>query len=242
VSLVVLRDITDVKRLEQARRDFVANVSHELRTPLASVKAVVETLQGGALEDEVVAREFLARADAEVDRLVLIVEELLELSRLESGQAPLKREPVEMGRVLADAVERVRPRAERQGLAVTLDIAPGLPPVTGDAERLERAILNLLDNAVKFTPEGGSVGTRAWLENDAVHVEVKDTGVGIAREDLSRVFERFYKGAAGRGYGGTGLGLAIVKHVIEAHGGSVSADSREGQGSTFRFSIPIAHP
>jgi two-component system phosphate regulon sensor histidine kinase PhoR len=237
-ALVVLHDLTDVKRVEQVRRDFVANVSHELRTPLASIKSVIETLEGGAVEDREAAHEFLSRADAEVDRLVQIVEELLELSRIESGEVPLAKQPVEMGEVLAGAVERLRPQAEKQRLTLTLDVSPDLPPIMGDADRLEQVAVNLLHNAIKFTPAGGSVGVSGAFVGGAVEVRVSDTGVGIAPEDLPRIFERFYKADRSRGGGGTGLGLAVVKHTVEAHGGTVSAESEPGRGSTFSFSIP----
>jgi len=240
VALVVFHDVTDVRRVERVRRDFVANVSHELRTPLASVKSVIETLQGGALEDEATAREFLARADSEIDRLVQMVEELLELSRIESGEVPFGQQPVEMGNVLVEAVKRLRPQAERQGLNLTLDVSPELPPVVGDAERLERVVVNLLQNAIKFSPAGGSIRVSAAIAGGEVTVKVSDTGAGIAPEDLPRVFERFYKADRSRGSVGTGLGLAVVKHTVEAHGGSVSAESEPGRGSTFSFSIPAA--
>jgi len=239
-ALAVFHDLTDVKRVEETRRDFVANVSHELRTPLASIKAVIETLQGGALEDSEAAQEFLSRADAEVDRLVQMVEELLELSRIESGEVPLARQPVEIATVLADAFERLRPQAEKQGLSFALDVAADLPPIIGDAERLERATVNLIHNAVKFTPAGGSVHVSASFDGSAVTVRVSDTGVGIAPEDLPRIFERFYKADRARGAGGTGLGLVVVKHTVEAHGVSVSFQSEPGHGSTFTFSIPVA--
>jgi two-component system phosphate regulon sensor histidine kinase PhoR len=241
-ALAVFHDLTDVKRVEQVRRDFVANVSHELRTPLASIKSVIETLTGGALKDEKAARDFLSRADAEVDRLAQTVEELLELSRIESGEVPLAQQPVEMGQILASAVERLRPQAERKGLSLTLEVARDLPPVIGDADRLARAAANLIHNAIKFTPAGGSVRVSAALAGDGVTVEVSDTGIGIAPEELPRVFERFYKGDRARGGAGTGLGLAIVKHTVEAHGGAVSAESESGRGSTFSFSIPAAPP
>jgi two-component system phosphate regulon sensor histidine kinase PhoR len=241
-ALAVFHDLTDVRRVEQVRRDFVANVSHELRTPLASIKSVIETLEGGALDDPAVARDFLSRADAEVDRLVQMVEELLELSRIESGELPLAQEPVQMAAVVADAVERLRPQAEKQGLSLTLEAAPDLPPVIGDAERLERVVVDLIHNAVKFTPAGGSVHVSAGLADGGVTVRVSDTGVGIAPEDLPRIFERFYKGGRSRGGGGTGLGLAVVKHVVEAHGGTVSVESEPGRGSTFSFSIPASSP
>jgi two-component system phosphate regulon sensor histidine kinase PhoR len=239
-ALVVFHDLTDVKRVEQVRRDFVANVSHELRTPLASIKSVIETLQSVALEEREAAQDFLSRADAEVDRLVQLVEELLELSRIESGEVPLARQPVEMAAVLAKAVERLRPQAEKQGLNFTLEVAPNLPPVIGDAERLERAAVNVIHNALKFTPSGGSVHVSAGLADSGVTVRVSDTGVGIAPEDLPRIFERFYKADRARGSGGTGLGLAVVKHTVEAHGGTVSVQSELGHGSTFSFSIPAA--
>ena len=239
-ALAVFHDVSDVKRVEQVRRDFVANVSHELRTPLAGIKSVLETLEGGALEDVAAAREFLSRADAEVDRLVKMVEELLELSRLESGEAPLARRPVEMARVLETAVDRLRPRAERQGASLSLTLPAKLPPVTGDADLLERAAINLISNAIKFSDRGGTIRVSARAKNGSVTVSVSDSGVGIAPEDLPRVFERFYKADRSRGESGTGLGLAVVKHTVEAHGGSVDVESREGRGSTFSFSIPTA--
>jgi two-component system phosphate regulon sensor histidine kinase PhoR len=239
MALVVFHDLSDVRRVEQVRRDFVANVSHELRTPLASIKSVIETLEGGALEDEAAARDFLSRADAEVDRLVQMVEELLDLSRIESGELPLAQQPVEMASVLADAVDRLRSQAEKQELTLTVDIAADLPPIIGDGERLARAVVNLLHNAVKFTPAGGSVHVWAGLVESAVVVKVIDSGVGVAPEDLPRIFERFYKSDRARASGGTGLGLAVVRHIVEAHGGTVSVESDQGRGSTFSFSIPV---
>ena len=252
-TLVVFHDLTDIRRVERVRRDFVANVSHELRTPLASIKSVIETLQSGALDDRAAALDFLSRADTEVDRLVQTVEELLELSRIESGRVPLVRQPVKMGEVLASAVERLRPQAEKEGLTLTLEVPADLPPVIGDAERLEQAVVNLLHNAIKFTPEGGSVRASAHREDVAVTVSVSDTGVGIAPEDLPRIFERFYKADRARARagregppsgggrpGGTGLGLAVVKHTVEAHGGTVGVQSELGRGSTFSFSLPAA--
>jgi len=240
VALVVFHDVTEAKRVEDTRRDFIANVSHELRTPLASIKSVVETLQSGALDDRAAAQDFLARADAEVDRLVQMVTELLELSRLESRQSPLAGEPVDVGQMLEQAVERMRPQAGRKGLKLSLEIAPGLPSIVGDAQRLEQATVNLLDNAIKFTPEGGSVEVSARAADGAVRVEVEDTGVGISAEKLPRIFERFYKVDRARGDRGTGLGLAVVKHTVEAHGGTISARSREGHGSTFTFTLPVS--
>jgi two-component system phosphate regulon sensor histidine kinase PhoR len=240
VALVVFHDVTDAKRVEDTRRDFIANVSHELRTPLASIKSVVETLQAGAIDDKAAAQDFLARADAEVDRLVQMVTELLELSRLESGQAPLARDPVDVQRMLEQAVERMRPQADRKSLDLTLNVAPNVPSIIGDAQRLEQTLVNLIDNAIKFTPEGGSVRVSAKSVDGAVQVDVEDTGDGISAEKLPRIFERFYKVDRARGDRGTGLGLAVVKHTVEAHGGTIRVRSQEGHGSTFTIVLPLS--
>jgi len=237
-SLAVFHDLSEVKRVEQVRRDFIANVSHELRTPLAALKSVIETLEGGAKDDPASAAEFLSRADSEVDRLVQMVEELLELSRLESGDIPLARRPLDFALILRNAVDRLSRQAQRAGVELTLEVADGLPPVSGDADMIERVVINLLHNAVKFTPAGGSVRVRATGDDGAIRVSVHDTGVGILPEDLPRIFERFYKADRSRGGGGTGLGLAVVRHAVEAHGGSISAESTPGEGSTFTFTVP----
>ncbi|MEX2159669.1 MAG: ATP-binding protein [Dehalococcoidia bacterium] len=238
-ALAVFHDVSDVKRTEQVRRDFVANVSHELRTPLAAIKSLIETLEAGALDEPETAKDFLARANQEVDRLVRLVEELLELSKIESGDVPLEREPVALADVIDGAVDRLLPQARAKHVELSYE-ANDLPIVLGDPDRLERVLANLLLNALKFTPEGGSIRVRAIAEDDSVVVSVADTGAGIAAEDVSRVFERFYKVDRARGSGGTGLGLAIVKHMVEAHGGRVAVVSEEGQGATFTFTIPIA--
>jgi two-component system, OmpR family, phosphate regulon sensor histidine kinase PhoR len=239
-SLVVFHDMTDVKRVEQVRRDFVANVSHELRTPLAAIKSVIETLEGGATADPQVARDFLQRADGEVDRLVQMVEELLELSRIESGELSMTREPVDLGAAVQSAVERLRPQAEKANVALSVAIAVGVPHVNGDRVSLERAIVNLINNAIKFTPEGGVVRVLAWPDGAGVKIEVSDNGSGIEPQDLPRVFERFYKADRARRAGGTGLGLAVVKHTAEAHGGRVEAESRLGEGSSFCIWLPAS--
>jgi two-component system phosphate regulon sensor histidine kinase PhoR len=237
-TLVVFHDLTDVKRVEEVRRDFVANVSHELRTPLAAIKSVLETLEGGALDDHAVARDFLGRADGEVDRLVQMVEELLELSRIESGELPVSHEILDPAALAEVAVERMRPPAERAGLTMEASLPEGLPHVIGDRVSLERAMVNLIQNAIKFTPEGGKIEVSAGARNGGVVLEVADTGVGIEPADLPRVFERFFKADRARRAGGTGLGLALVKHTAEAHGGTVEAESRLGEGSRFRIWLP----
>jgi two-component system phosphate regulon sensor histidine kinase PhoR len=237
-SLAVFHDLSDVKRVEQVRRDFIANVSHELRTPLAALKSVIETLEGGAKDEPESAADFLARADSEVDRLVQMVEELLELSRLESGDIPLAREPLDFDVILRTAVHRLARQAERAGVQVTLELEGGLPAAVGDADMLERVVVNLIHNAVKFTPAGGAVTVRAEPAEGAIRISITDTGVGIMPADLPRIFERFYKADRSRGGGGTGLGLAVARHAVEAHGGTISAASVPGQGSVFIFTVP----
>ncbi len=240
--LVVLQDLTRLRRLETVRQDFVSNVSHELRTPLASLKAVVETLRGGALEDPPAAEQFLDWMESEVDSLTQMVQELLELSRIESGQAPLQLQPVPITELLAIPVERLRPQAERAHLTLGLDVPAELPLVQADTERARHVVVNLLHNAIKFTPAGGHVDVSARAQEGEVIVAVRDTGVGISPENLPRIFERFFKADRTRSGGGTGLGLSIAKHIVQGHGGRIWAESVEGQGSTFYFTLRAAPP
>lgn len=239
--LIVLQDLTRVRRLERVRRDFVSNVSHELRTPLASLKALVDTLRDGALEDPAAARRFLNKIEVEVDALTQLVTELLELARIESGQVPLRLQPVAVAEIVTPPVERLSPQAQRAGLELRLHVPGNLPPVLADAERARQVVTNLVHNAIKFTP-AGTVEIRAERQENQVVFSVRDTGVGISEEDLPRIFERFYKADRARSGGGTGLGLAIARHVVQAHGGRIWAESREGQGSTFYFTLPAASP
>ncbi len=233
-------DLTEVRRLESVRREFVSNVSHELRTPLASIKAAVETLEAGAIEETAVARDFLRRVDGEVDRLTELVEELMEISRLESGALPMKPERCDARGLLQEAVRRMISLALRAGLSLTFEEHGNVPDIEVDVERVKRAVMNLIHNAVKFTPSGGRVAVWADADADGVSLHVADTGVGIAQEDQARVFERFYKADRARSGGGSGLGLAIVKHVAQAHGGSVSVRSAVGQGAEFTITLPVA--
>jgi two-component system, OmpR family, phosphate regulon sensor histidine kinase PhoR len=244
-SLLVFQDMTRIRMLETVRRDFISNISHELRTPLASLKALTETLQDSALEDPPAARRFLQRIEGEVDSLSLMVSELLELSRIESGKVPLQFTTVSPHVIIASAIERLRLQAERAGLAIEQQLPDELPQVLADQARIEQVVVNLLHNAIKFTPSGGQIQINAALgtedsQSRQVVFSIRDTGVGVAEEDLPRIFERFYKADRARAGGGTGLGLAISRHLVEAHGGKIWATSKLREGSTFYFSLPIA--
>jgi two-component system phosphate regulon sensor histidine kinase PhoR len=244
--LIILQDLTQVRRLQTMRRDFISNISHELRTPLASLRAVVETLQDGALADPPAAQRFLDRAGREVDTLTQMVEELLELSRIESGQAPLRLAPTAVADLVLIPLERLRSQAERSELSIVLELPARLPRIVADEDRMQQVVTNLLHNAIKFTLPGGKITIRAYTDEKKqppeVIVAVSDTGIGIPSEDLPRIFERFYKSdrARTRSRGGTGLGLAIARHIVQAHNGRIWAESKEGQGSAFYFSLPTA--
>ena len=235
--LLVLRDMTQTHQVETTRREFVSNLSHQLRNPIAAIKAMTETLEYGGLEEHV-QRDFLARIHRETDRMNALVEELLELSRLQSGQVVYAIGPVDAAALLGDVRDSVLSRAEARGIALDVQAEEGAPAMSADFEKARQALLNLVDNALKFTPEGGSVTLRAWAEDGKVRVAVEDTGVGIEPEHLPHVFERFYKADRSHSAGGTGLGLAIARHIVEAHGGSISARSRPGAGTTFEVAIP----
>jgi two-component system, OmpR family, phosphate regulon sensor histidine kinase PhoR len=290
-AVVLIRDVTQLSILERARRDMVANVSHELRTPLASVKLLVETLQSDP--PPAIAERMLNQMAQEVDAVTQLVDELHELSQIESGRVALQLAPTALAPVAQRAIERIRPQAERKTLRVRAEVSDRLPPVLMDAGRIGQVLLNLLHNAIKFTPSGGCVTIRASVftiapsspktgyierrydtaaQDDAADerrqpaassssqgrptitmpqplgagdwmlITVTDTGVGIPRAELPRIFERFYKvdRARTRNAGGTGLGLAIAKHLVEGHGGRIWAVSQEGDGSTFYFVLPLA--
>lgn len=236
-TMVVLVDVTELRRLEMIRRDFVANVSHELRTPLASIRAMAETLQDGALGDEEVADRFLGTIISEADRLARISEDLLILSDAES-KTPTK-EPFDLDALIREIVSRSKSFATERGIEVSLHLN-GRLPVCAARDQMEQVIVNLLDNAIKYTPQGGQVAITARRTATAVRVEVKDTGIGIMQEHLPRLFERFYRvdKARSRESGGTGLGLSIVKNIIEAHGGEVTVESELHRGSTFAITLP----
>ena len=238
--LLLLQDLTNVRQLQTVRRDFISNISHELRTPLASLKAIAETLEDGAIKDVAIARDFLNKMNKEIDKLTQIVQELNDLSRIESGKVPLEKIPFRISGVVDRAIERLSTQADRAGLSMISNVEVDLPQVAGDRDRIEQVLINLIHNSIKFTAEGGSISIDARTDKKNVTVSVSDTGAGISIEDLQRIFERFYKVDKARSGGGTGLGLAIAKHIVEAHGGRIWAESIKGQGSTFYFTLPLA--
>jgi two-component system phosphate regulon sensor histidine kinase PhoR len=237
--LLFLNDITEEKRLEAIKRDFVANVSHELRTPLAAIKGYSETLLDGGVDDEETSREFLGVIDRHATRMSRLIDDLLTLSRLESQQMAIVPTPVDLSELLNSTEKSFRKHAKDKGVTLSAKVPEDLPVVLGDHDRLEQVVVNLLDNAIKYTPEGGSVILRATSESGVIKVEVVDTGIGIPEADMPRIFERFYRvdKARSRDLGGTGLGLAIVKHIMQGHNGTLNVESSPGVGSTFSFTL-----
>lgn len=237
-ALAVFHDLTEVRRLDSMRRDFISNVSHELRTPLAGIRAAAETLSEGALDDKPAAIEFLGHIQRETDRMTQMVEELLELSRIESGAVPLQFAQLDAGLLVQDTVRRFAQQAERAHITLCAEVPVEQLTVIGDHERLERALGNFVANALKFTPARGEVTVRAEADGNEAAISVVDSGIGIEADQQGRVFERFFKADRGRGSEGIGLGLAIVKHIVRAHEGTVAVESRPGRGSTFTMRLP----
>ncbi len=238
--VLVFHDITELKRLERVRKDFVANASHELKTPLTSIAGYVEALRDGAKDDPKTCAQFLGIIQKHTENLKAILSDLLQLSTIESGVYRWKRQEV----VIADLVERaarvLRPVAAQRQHTLTVRPCERSLVIWGDLDRLTEALINLLDNAVKYTPEGGTVTVETTADGDGVRIIVADTGIGIPPKELARIFERFYRvdRARSREQGGTGLGLSIVKHIVEAHGGRVVVDSTVGRGSLFSLRLP----
>ena len=237
-ALLIFQDLTEVRRFQTMRQEFVGNVSHELKTPLASMKAVLETLNEGAIDDCQTAKNFLAMMGSEVERMTQLVRELAELSRIETGQNKLEMAPADLNSVIEQAITKLKPQSERKQINILRQCDRTLAVIPVEEERIEQVLTNLLHNAIKFTSAGGNIIISAKSEADGVLVAVEDTGVGIPADDLPHVFERFYKADKARSSEGTGLGLAIAKHIIQAHDGEIWATSEEGRGSTFSFRLP----
>lgn len=241
---LVLEDVSELRRLQRIRTEFIDNLSHELRTPLTTVSLLAETLAADADTLPAKAAERVAKIEVETGHLVQMVNELLDLSRIESGIATVAIDDIDLGSLALATADRLRLFAERQGVTLRVNAPSAVPLVRGDRERIGQALLNLLHNAVKFSPTGSTVIVAVSPAESEVVVAVQDHGQGIPRTALPRIFERFYKAdrARTRGAGGTGLGLSIARHIVEAHGGRIWAESEEGTGSTVSFAIPITGP
>jgi two-component system phosphate regulon sensor histidine kinase PhoR len=241
-AVLVLHEITELRRLERVRQDFVANVSHEFRTPLTAIQGFAETLLGGALEDPINRRRFAEIIREHAMRLARLTEDLLKLSRIEAGQLKLEFRPVSVAQLIDSCMETAQLKAVPRQLSLAVHLPSELPPVRGDANSLQEVLQNLLDNALQYTPAGGKIEVSALSTDSRVVVTVADTGIGIPQVEQERIFERFYRvdAARSREAGGTGLGLSIARHIMEAHGGHLWVESAVGEGSRFHFSIPIA--
>jgi len=240
--LVALYDITDIRKLEKIRQEFLANASHELKTPLTSIKGYVETLLNGALEDPKHNRSFLETIDEQTHRLMRLIEDLLDLSAIEGRKTAYRFEPVALKPIVERLLLALHPQAGAKDVALTHSIPDDCPAVRADAEKVAQILMNLMENAIKFNRPGGHVTVHAQGQGDHVAIQISDTGPGIPAEDLPRVFERFYRGdkSHSNAVPGTGLGLAIVKHLVEAHQGKATVESTLGEGSTFRVFLPKA--
>jgi len=240
-AVLVLHDVTEIRRLERVRRDFVANVSHELRTPLTTIQGFAETLLGGALDDPKARRKFLEIIRDHAARLGRLTDDLLKLSAIEGGSMTFRLEPVGLPQLIEHCIEAVSLKATARGLEITQESPSTLPQVRGDSLRLEEVLKNLLENAIQYTPPPGTIRVTAALDGEQAVLCVEDTGIGIPSTDQQRIFERFYRvdAARSREAGGTGLGLAIAKHIVEAHGGRLWVESELGKGSRFYVSLPV---
>jgi two-component system, OmpR family, phosphate regulon sensor histidine kinase PhoR len=240
-AVLVFHNITEIKRLERVRKDFVANVSHEIRTPLTSIKGYVEALLDGAKDDPKRSLEFLQILKKHSDQLGAVVADLLTLAQIESGQVAWNREPIHLAELAEKVMAMLRPIAQKKRQQLIMRVPNDLPAFVGDSERMAQVLVNLVENAVKYTPQGGTIRIEGQASEQGIEVAVADNGIGIPPKDLARIFERFYRvdQARSRELGGTGLGLSIVKHIVEHHEGSVRVESEPGKGSRFSILLPI---
>ncbi|MEE8045647.1 MAG: ATP-binding protein [Dehalococcoidia bacterium] len=239
-ALLLLTDLTDIRRLDITRREFVSNASHELRTPLAAIRASAETLQHGAIDDPEGQEQFVTMIQEDVERMDRLITEMLELSRLESGESRLEFENIEPAELVNTAVKKFSTIARESELNLESSISTDLPMVSVDAEKIDHVFTNLISNAVKWTSAGGTITVKSWADDGTVWFSISDTGQGIEPEHLPHIFERFFKTDAARSQPGTGLGLSIARHIVDAHDGVISATSTVGEGSEFAFTVPGA--
>lgn len=241
-TIAVLQDVTEQEKLEQSRREFVANVSHELRTPLTTIKSYLEALGDGAIDDTQLAHRFVGVTRNEAERMIRLVTDLLHLSRLDSKQALINKEPADIIGMLEDVADRFSFQLQQREIQISINAESAIPPVLMDPDQIDQVLDNLVSNAIKYTPEGGSIEIKARkLQGDWLEISVKDTGIGIPKKDLNRIFERFYRvdKARSRNMGGTGLGLSIAREIVRAHGGTISLESEMNQGTQVSFTLPM---
>ena len=239
--ILIIEDITQLRKLENVRKDFVANVSHELKTPITSIRGFIETLKSGEVEDENIQKRFLDIIDFESERLIRLIEDILILSDLENNLKSTTTDKIEIKEALNEIISIMTQLAMKKNIIITSDIQNGMLPLFFAKDKFKQMIINLIDNAIKYTPEGGKIKINAYQNNNQVEIEIKDTGIGIPKEDIPRLFERFYRvdKDRSRSAGGTGLGLAIVKHILELMNGKIKVESELGKGSSFILSIPL---
>ncbi len=242
-AVLVFHDMTNVRRLEKIRQDFVANVSHELKTPIASIQGYSETLLSGALDDPAHAKDFIKIIHNESGRLAQLVDDLLNLAKIESGKLNMNLKPVRLLPIIDKVIASMALQAEKKALTLTKTIPEQCPEILADTTRITQVLFNLIDNAIKYTPENGNIQILIKEQTQTLEIEIADNGIGIPEKDIPRLFERFYRVDKGRSreLGGTGLGLSIVKHIVKAHNGTITINSTLGQGSTFTITLPKSH-
>ncbi|SHH56817.1 PAS/PAC sensor signal transduction histidine kinase [Caloranaerobacter azorensis DSM 13643] len=239
--LVIIQDITEIRRLERMRKDFVANVSHELKTPLTSIRGFIETLKTGAVEDKEIRNKFLDIIDIETSRLTNLIEDLLLLSQIENTNEMTKKDIIDVNKAIEEVIQVLEELAKKRGVRLIEKVNRKLPNLSGNKGWFKQMLINLIDNGIKYTPEGGTVTITAYSAKNRLVIKISDTGIGIAEQHLPRLFERFYRvdKARSRKVGGTGLGLAIVKHIVLAFRGEISVKSKVNKGTEFIVSLPL---